>query len=259
MIYQKVLEEYDLLQTQIKKIQEKLTMLPEGKLTCARGENCYKWYQSIGSKRTYISKHDRVLAEQLAAKKYLTLKLECLMHEKTALEFYLRHHSEVPDKAEKLLTEHPGYQELLAPHFRPKSEILQEWTDFQYERNINHPENLIHKTGSGIHVRSKSEAMIAQFLHTNHIPFRYECQLNLGGVILYPDFTILHPETQKLYYWEHFGLMDDASYSKNACSKLQLYTSHGIIPSVQLITTFETKDHPLSFEEVSWVASHYFL
>lgn len=259
MLYQKVLEEYDLLQTQMTKIKEQLTDLPEGKLTCARGNHCYKWYRTIGHDRTYIPKSDQKLAEQLAVRKYLSLTLERLSREKTALEFYLKHHSGEPDKAEKLLTEHSGYQELLAPYFKPKSEMVREWVNAPYEQNMSHPENLVHKTSSGIYVRSKSEAMIALFLHTNHIPFRYECQLNLGGVVLYPDFTILHPETSKIYYWEHFGMMDDAAYIRNTCSKIQLYSSNGIVPSIQLITTYETKDHPLSYEEISWMASHYFL
>ncbi|MBQ7796268.1 MAG: hypothetical protein IJ374_06900 [Lachnospiraceae bacterium] len=44
MIYQKILEEYHLLQLQINEIQEKLQTMPEGKLICARGNNCFKWY-----------------------------------------------------------------------------------------------------------------------------------------------------------------------------------------------------------------------
>lgn len=259
MLYQKILEEYDLLQTQMKKITEQLADLPEGKLTCARGNKYYKWYRTIGNDRTYIPKNERALAEQLAMRKYLSITLERLSQEKTALEFYLKHHSEEPDKAEKMLTENPGYKELLVPYFKPKSEQMKEWMDAPYDRNMSYPEKLIHKTSSGILVRSKSEAMIALFLHTNHIPFRYECQLNLNGIILYPDFTILQPDTRKIYYWEHFGLMDEPAYSKNACSKLQLYASNGIVPSIQLITTYETKTHPLSYEEISWVASHYFL
>lgn len=97
------------------------------------------------------------------------------------------------------------------------------------------------------------------FLYTNKIPFRYECALQLGESVIFPDFTIRHPETGNLYYWEHFGLMDDLSYSRNSCAKLQLYTSHGIIPSIHLITTYETKDSPLSSEIVEKIVSHYFL
>ncbi len=128
-----------------------------------------------------------------------------------------------------------------------------------YPKNENHIENLIHKTYSGNLVRSKSEALIDMFLYKNRIPFRYECPLKLGDVYVYPDFTIRHPRTGEFFYWEHFGMMDDLNYSKNAYSKLQLYTSHGIIPTIQLITTYETKKHPLDAEMVERIVEQYFL
>lgn len=259
MLYQKILEEYHFLQTQMNEIQNQLQTLPAGKLICCRGTNCFKWYKSDGHTQTYLPKRDRRLAEKLAAKKFLTLRLKQLTKEKLLLEHYLRHHQDQSDMAEALLTEHPGYQELLAPYFKPKRQEIAEWMKQPYTSNPMHPEALIHKTSSGIKVRSKSESLIALFLHTNQIPFRYECALTLGGITIYPDFTILHPQTLKIFYWEHFGRMDDILYAKNACSKLQTYTTHGIIPSIQLLTTYETKDHPLSYDEISRTGSFYFL
>ena len=63
--------------------------------------------------------------------------------------------------------------------------------------------------------------------------------------MIYPDFTIRDPSSGKTYYWEHFGMMDQPSYAARTFSKLQLYTSFQIIPSIQLITTYETQEHPL--------------
>lgn len=185
--------------------------------------------------------------------------LKELTHEKRALDFYLNHHTDYSEEAEHLLTEISGYQELLSPFFKPLSKELSDWMHAPYERNQNFPEHLIHKASSGNLVRSKSEAFIDFFLYTNRIPFRYECKLSLGDTVLYPDFTIRHPATGALYYWEHFGRMDDPSYAKNAYSKLELYTSHGIIPSIQLITTFETAASPLNMEMVEKIIEYYFL
>ncbi len=95
-------------------------------------------------------------------------------------------------------------------------------------------------------------------LYTHKIPFRYECALSLNHVVIYPDFTIRHPITGQIYYWEHFGMMDHPTYSQNTCSKLQLYTANGIYPSIQLITTYETKDHPLDSEYVETMIHHFF-
>ena len=96
-------------------------------------------------------------------------------------------------------------------------------------------------------------------LYTHRIPFRYECMLTLGNSTLYPDFTIRHPKTGEYFYWEHFGMMDDPIYSKSAASKLQLYISFGIIPSIHLITTFETTDQPLSSEKLEKIVADYFI
>lgn len=153
---------------------------------------------------------------------------EDLSTEVIALEHYLKHHRPEPGKAETLLQN-------------------------------NHPEQLIHKSCSGNVVRSKSEAMIDMFLYMNKIPFRYECALELEQITLFPDFTIRHPKTGKLYYWEHFGMMDNVNYAKKTYSKLELYGRYGIIPSIQLIVTFETKEHPLTVDVIEKLIKEYFL
>lgn len=259
MLYERIVKERHRLQQQIDSIQARLSNLPDGKLICSQNGNRIKWYQSDGHNKTYIPKKERKFAEQLAVKKYLSLLLEDLTHEKRALDFYLRHHFPDNSKAEQLLATTPGYHELLPPFFLSKSQKLSDWMNFPYEHNTKYPEQLIHKTSSGNLVRSKSEAMIDMFLYTNQIPFRYECALHLGETTIFPDFTILHPITEELYYWEHFGRMDDPAYYKNAFSKLQLYTSYGIIPSVKLITTYETKENPLSSEVIEKIIEYYFL
>ena len=128
-----------------------------------------------------------------------------------------------------------------------------------YKRNPYHPEHLIIKASSGNIVRSKSEALIDMVLYTNQIPFRYECELELGGEILYPDFTIRHPETGKIIYWEHYGRMDDPKYRKRALTTLDIYMSNGILPSDLLITTYETIEQPLQVSEIEKLVRDYFL
>lgn len=147
---------------------------------------------------------------------------------------------------------------MLGSYFQTSSQQIREWQNMPYEKNPKYPEHLIHKTVSGIYVRSKSESMIALQLYTEKIPFRYECALQLGETTLYPDFTILHPKTGEIFYWEHFGMMDEPHYYNKAFLKLQLYTSYGIVPSVNLITTYETKTHPLSSEIIEKIIEHYF-
>lgn len=195
----------------------------------------------------------------MAVKQYLNLKLEDLLTEQKALNLYFSQYSSYESKAENFLTTPSECRRLASPYFHSVSQELSDWANAPYERNKKFPEKLIHKTSSGIMVRSKSESLIAFLLHTNKIPFRYEALLTLDKTNFYPDFTIRHPRTGATYYWDHFGMMDDPAYSQNVFSKLQLYNSHGIIPSIQLITTYETKNYPLDTETVEKIITHYFL
>lgn len=258
IIYDKMLLESKRLDEKILTLQSQLKSFPDGKLVCTRNQNRYKWYQSDGHVCSYIPKKNKKLAEKLAIKKYLTLSLEDCIAEKRAIQFYLNHHSDT-GRANQLLLQNSEFKNLLSPYFTPLSKELSEWANADYSRNLKHPEHLLHKGGSNNLLRSKSEAMIDMLLYTNKIPFRYECELQLGDIAIYPDFTIRHPKTGKFYYWEHFGMMDHLEYSKKVSSKLDLYISHGIIPSIHLITTYETREEPLSFEVISKLIEHYFL
>ena len=167
MFYERMLAENNRLDSQIKELQSKLKEFPAGKIFCTKNRQYYKWYTTDGKTQTYLPKSERQLAEKLTAKKYLSLLLEDLLHEKRAIGFYLRHHNSNGSQAEQMLLNCPEYKEL--------------------------------------------------------------------------------------------GLADDPDYCKNITSKLNLYTSHGIIPTIQLITTYETKDTPLSVELVEKIINYYFL
>lgn len=232
--------------------------MPPGKLICCNHNNHTKWYRSDGHHKFYIPKSERNFAEQLAKKKYLNVLLEDLENEKMSLEFYLRHHNPT-GKSLELLTKPSEYQKLLTPSFQPLEQELKEWMHADYEHNTYHEENLIFKSSSGNILRSKSEMMIDILLHIHNIPFRYESALYFDEHPIFPDFTIRHPKNGQYYYWEHFGLMDNPVYAKNACSKIFTYTSNGIIPGAQLITTYETQEYPLGTEAIEKIIEHYFL
>ena len=253
------MKEQQRLQKQIESLQGVLKNSPEGKLICCQNDQYRKCYVSINGKRRYLPKSEKELAEKLAVKKYVSYALEDLSREKRALEFYLKHHNPGIERAERLLEEFPGFAELLSPYFKSFSQELQDWVSEPYDRNKDYPEHLVHRTVSGNLVRSKSEAMIDLILSTNHIPFRYECALNLNGVIVYPDFTVRHPQTGEIFYWEHFGMMDDLIYCQRTASKLQLYMDNGIIPTIHLITTYENAQNPLTTESIQQVVEQYFL
>ena len=235
-------------------MKSQIEAFPAGKLVCTQNRNhYYKWYCSDGHQSVYIPKQEKQFAEKLAEKKYLSLCLEDLEHERKAIDFYAQ------SKAEEMLCNGVEYQELLGSLTKPKSQKLYEWMKAPYQTNESFPQNKIYRTSSENMVRSKSEALIDMVLGVNKVPFRYECALQLGDNTIFPDFTIMHPETEELYYWEHFGKMDNPKYAKGAGDKLQLYIKHGIIPSINLITTFETIEHPLDTKAIEDIVKAYFL
>lgn len=256
-IYSKMIFRSSELERQIKELQKQIKKLPKGKLLCARNGKYYKWYRRIGQRTMYLPKKEREVAKQLAWKKYLEHLLEDKIKEKYAIQFYLNHYPNSP-KSEEVL-KRAEIRNLLSDYFKPISEELEQWCKDKYEKNKSYPERLVHLSSSGNIVRSKSECMIDTMLFLNKIPFRYECALELGEAKVYPDFTIRHPKTGKIYYWEHFGMMDNPEYVQNAFAKQQLYTTYGIVPSHQLITTYETKERPLDSSEIEKVIKNYFL
>lgn len=195
MLYEKICFERQRLEQEIAAIRSELQKLPEGTLICTHSGPYSKWYHSDNHHTASLPKNKKHIAEQLAVKKYLSVRLKALLQEQQPLDFYLRHHSEKLFLEEEALVQDSGYSDLLSAYFRPIS----------------------------------------------------------------PDFTIRHPETGDCYYWEHFGLMDHAAYAQNAFSKMQLYTANGILPSAQLITTYESRDKPLDLELVEDYIRHYFL
>lgn len=228
-------------------------------MLCVKNGNYVKCFKSNGKHPLYIPKSKRSLAETLAVKKYYTLQIEELLQEITLLDQCLERYRRVQPKYTELLAPSSCYCELLKPYFQAMSEHLSQWPTADYNHNPNYPEHLIHKTLSGHKVRSKSEVMIANALFLNKIPYRYECELSFDSLTFYPDFTILHPKTMELFYWEHFGMMDNPSYCEKAFNKLKIYGSNGIIPSLNLITSYETQDHPIDSENIQNIIDEYFL
>ena len=247
---------------QIKAELEKIYCLeekfPKGELMCSKNNSRYKWFVKDQGESHYLPKSKRELAETLALKKYYKYKRDELESYLSACNVFLKKMKSMEGRAEKLLY-HPEYGKLLEKSFAPMNEELRKWQCDNYERCNKHEEGLTIKGTKEKMVRSKSEAIIDMMLFMHKIPFRYEEKLVLDGVTIYPDFVIRHPVTGQFYYWEHFGMMDDEKYRINACNKIKLYCQNGIIPSVNLIMTFETKNNPLSIEKVKLIIQEYLL
>lgn len=252
-----LLEERQCLEKQLESIEFEIGELPHQDFYCTRNGPYFKWYENANGASHYIPKKRRHYAENLAKSKYLHLLKKDILQKIKAIDSFLKHYNPERGLAQELL-EDAAYAELLAPYVKTISQELLEWNDSPYESNPLYKENLVFRTKADTYVRSKSEAIIASTLFSRKIPFHYEELLVLGDSLFYPDFTLKHPTTGKLYYWEHFGMMDNPEYARKAFAKLQHYASNGIILGVNLIATFETKECPLDMTQVERMVACYF-
>jgi hypothetical protein len=109
-------------------------------------------------------------------------------------------------------------------------------------------EGLHLKTRRGEAVRSKSDFIVADVLHTLGIAYEYERELRgTNGQRRWPDFAVEDQASGTVVYWEHLGLLDGPAYRERWERKLAWYRSMGVAPfdegggpSGTLVTTRDT-------------------
>lgn len=94
-------------------------------------------------------------------------------------------------------------------------------------------------------VRSKSEALIANALHSTDMDYSYEKPLFApDGSMYLPDFTITFQGED--YYWEHLGLLDQTKYAAKWEKKKQWYERNF---AGKIITSIEGNDLSVQIKE----------
>lgn len=108
----------------------------------------------------------------------------------------------------------------------------------------------IYVTENGMTVRSKSEVIIANILYHSGFEFKYEEPLRYAGKHIEPDFTICY--NNKIYYWEHLGLLGKSDYDENWKKKKKIYEELNLLSS--LITTEENMYlSQIVLKKVDWI------
>lgn len=108
----------------------------------------------------------------------------------------------------------------------------------------------IYVTENGMTVRSKSEVIIANILYHSGLEFKYEEPLRYAGKHIEPDFTICY--NNKIYYWEHLGLLGKSDYDENWKKKKKIYEELNLLSS--LITTEENMYlSQIVLKKVDWI------
>lgn len=235
---------------------------PKGSLRISKRGNSVQYYHRDDPKKQngrYINKKNMNLAHRLAQKEYDNQVLE-LAHRKRELlhrfndEYFRDNIEDVYDNLS------PDIQVLVTPYILPQEEFLRQWEGRTYTGKAFVPDAPEIYTEKGERVRSKSEKIIADKLKLMNIPYLYEYPLQLKGYgTVYPDFTLLNTRTRKEFYLEHFGKMDDASYSEKTILKIKTYEKNGIFPGETLLMTYETASHPLDMKIVEEMLHKYLM
>lgn len=119
-------------------------------------------------------------------------------------------------------------------------------------------EYLIHKTVRGEMVRSKSEVIIANLLHSHEIEYEYEKEIWFDGIRKIPDFTIDDEESGECYYWEHCGMMSKDYYRKRWEEKKAFYLEHGIVEGENLIVTYDEPNGSIDTSKIEELINEFF-
>lgn len=225
---------------------------PKERLTCYRknGHDYWRLTDTEG-KRKHLSLKEQDRAVEAVRAEVLWTEIQDLKCEIEACNRYLNHVRRQGGKLDRLLlNSSDAYKKLVGIAYRPEDQRLILWAQADYEKSDYMPQQKKITTSQGLKVRSKSEALIAEALTLLGIPFRYEQVLHIGDEILIPDFTILNPITFEVRYIEYNGMMDDDYYISRYLRKTELYCRNGIIPDMQLLNLYETKDSQISVREI---------
>ena len=253
------------LQMLIKNTTRSLKKAPQGSLRVnAKGEIFYYDYFFQGKRRRLKtrSKRDQALARALAQRDYDKKVLKGAQEELKIIEklekFYAKGCAE--DIYEQMSK---ARQALVTPIRLTDEQYAEKWQAQELRKVVIPPEVMTFDTEGGEEVRSKSEVFIANTLRRRGRRYHYECAVEVIDHLtgrkrtVYPDFYVLNPRTRKTYYWEHFGRCDDPDYVNRNLNKLIDYRSAGIVPGVNLIMTFETKQNPIPPKVIEDVIDSY--
>ena len=244
-----LLERKDELQKRKNMIEKELETTPEGYLRICNAGNTPQFYLRTNPQDfsgVYIPKSRMSEIKNLAQKEYNKKVLRSIEQELKAIEKYL---STYPSKPAEEVYEslHIERQKLITPIRLTDEQYIREWLETPFQgKEIDDDVPLLY-TEKGERVRSKSEVIIADILHHEGVPYKYECPLMLKGLgKVHPDFTMLNVRKRKVIYWEHLGKMDDAEYVESAIRRKEFYERNGIFLGDNLILTFETRNCPLN-------------
>ncbi len=245
-------------------LQKRSAKYPEGKIHVICGKKRIQYYlRKKPSEKSgeYISKKQGRKIALYLQKRYDMEITRYLEQEIKNLSIFLEKTEGITEQIQNVYGQLPEeIKQLVQPLDIPEEDFVKAWLSVPFETKGVKDDGPLYITDNGEKVRSKSELNIANALYKHHIPYKYECPLTMkNGLMIFPDFTVLHPHKRKEFYWEHRGMMDDREYLKHTLLRIKEYERMDIYPGDGLILTEESSAIPLGTDEIERQIRHYFL
>ncbi len=218
-----------------------------------------KFYIRKKSERNgkYISSKQMELIKKIAQQQYNETLLKKLLHEQKILKQFIRTYT--PENFAAIYDKyHYIRKTLVTPLYISNEKYAENWINVKYEPLHFDAGDPAYIVSENLHVRSKSEMIIAQALKNANIPFRYEFPVSFEKhSTFYPDFLCLNKRTREEFFWEHLGMMGDDDYAAKNIHKLNLFIKNGFFPGKNLILTMECKSATIQIETINKLINEY--
>ena len=236
------------LNKSVDSINKRLSKYPKGMLKVRKTNTGFSYcIKDIDTKKiSYVRKEKIKQAQIIAQRDYEQSYLKTVEKEISDIERILK--KNYSDRAKNCYSGIiEGRKNLVQPFEMSDEDFVKQWLEVPYKaKDFMENDETEYYTDKGERVRSKSEIIIANILKTLNIPYKYECPLKLGNIIVYPDFTILDVKERREKYLEHFGMMGDIDYVNTMVLKISTYEQNNIFLGDRLICTFESAMRPLN-------------
>ena len=187
---------------------------------------------------------DQILKNEFSSSRDFSRYLR-RMHQEYGNEFRKRVNCIIDDS---------DYRNYKYSFLRPSKHDLGVCATYDYCESSNRDSQRIYFAKNGERLRSSQEMIIYNSLLTQeafHICYESPIKF-LDEVNRHPDFRIENKRTNKIYFWEHFGVTNNESYKDDMEKRIRWYQSQGDVIATKekgnVIMTYYDDDAGLMFQ-----------
>lgn len=261
----KEVKKYFDLDNSIKNLMKNIN-IKDNEYLAVKNNNKYTQYykclinpQTKELERVYIPKKDLSIAQELANKSFYN-KVSKIIEERLSLLNGLidsYENKNIEDFYYSLIPERRELINMIVPTWEQRFE---KWRNEEYQVSKFPFESIEIYTKKGERVRSKSEKILGDIFTDYGVEYIYEKPLYLENrEVIYVDFTIMPKNSDKVVYWEHFGMMDKAEYVNNFIKKIELYARNGIYYGENLFFSFESSNMTFDIKNVERIIKKFLI